>query len=145
MTGSCGSEDLKRDEGCQEKILDSLRPFLYNATGMDAIVEKTLLFDFYGALLTEHQRTLYADVTFNDMSLSEAAEVYGISRQGVHDLLKRCEASLREYENRLGLIRQYETVKKLLGSMETRLTSAETPKKAELLRLLHAVENEIER
>lgn len=44
-----------------------------------------------GELLTDHQRHVYEDVVFNDMSLSEIAEEQGISRQGVHDLIKRCD------------------------------------------------------
>ena len=56
---------------------------------MDDILQLTLLYDFYGELLTEHQRSIYEDVVYNDMSLSEIAEENGISRQGVHDLIKR--------------------------------------------------------
>ena len=52
---------------------------------MEKIVAQGLLYDFYGELLTEHQRRVYEDVVFNDMSLSEIAEEQGISRQGVHD------------------------------------------------------------
>ena len=48
---------------------------------MEKIVEQGLLYDFYGELLTEHQRRVYEDVVFNDMSLSEIAEEQGISRQ----------------------------------------------------------------
>ena len=51
---------------------------------MEKIVAQGLLYDFYGELLTEHQRRVYEDVVFNDMSLSEIAEEQGISRQGVH-------------------------------------------------------------
>ena len=57
---------------------------------MEKIVEQTLLYDFYGELLTEHQRQIYEDVVFNDLSLSEVAEDRGISRQGVHDMIRRC-------------------------------------------------------
>ena len=52
---------------------------------MEKIVEQTLLYDFYGELLTEHQRRIYEDVVLNDYSLSEVAEDLGISRQGVQD------------------------------------------------------------
>ena len=48
---------------------------------MEKIVAQGLLYDFYGELLTEHQRRVYEDVVFNDMSLSEIAEEQGISRQ----------------------------------------------------------------
>lgn len=49
---------------------------------MEKIVEQGMLYDFYGELLTEHQRKIYEDVVLNDMSLSEIAEEQGISRQG---------------------------------------------------------------
>ena len=68
---------------------------------MEKIVEQGLLYDFYGELLTDHQRHVYEDVVFNDMSLSEIAEEQGISRQGVHDLIKRCDRILAGYEEKL--------------------------------------------
>lgn len=68
---------------------------------MEKIVEQGLLYDFYGELLTEHQRHIYEDVVMNDMSLSEIAQEAGISRQGVHDLIKRCDKTLEEYESKL--------------------------------------------
>lgn len=74
---------------------------------MEKIVEQTLLFDFYGELLTEHQKQVYEDVVFNDLSFSEAAEEQGISRQGVHDLIKRCNRILQEYEEKLGLVEKF--------------------------------------
>ncbi len=77
---------------------------------MEKIVEQTLLYDFYGALLTEHQRKIYEDVVFGDLSLAEAAEDAGISRQGVHDILKRCTKALEEYEAKLGLIAQHQDI-----------------------------------
>ena len=49
---------------------------------MEKIVEQTLLYDFYGELLTEHQKQIYEDVVLNDLSFSEVAEERGISRQG---------------------------------------------------------------
>ncbi|MCR5655332.1 MAG: YlxM family DNA-binding protein [Lachnospiraceae bacterium] len=77
---------------------------------MEKIVEQNLLFDFYGELLTEHQRNVYRDAVCNDMSLSEVAEEYGISRQGVHDLLKRCDKILQDYEDKLRLIRRFDAI-----------------------------------
>ena len=68
---------------------------------MDDIVKKNLLYDFYGELLTEHQRLIYEDAVYNDCSLSELASEYNISRQGVHDLLKRCDRLLEDYESKL--------------------------------------------
>ncbi len=74
---------------------------------MEKIVEQGLLYDFYGALLTEHQRMIYEEAVLNDMSLSEIAEIAGISRQGVHDLIKRCDRALEEYENKLHLMERF--------------------------------------
>ncbi|MDO4345158.1 MAG: YlxM family DNA-binding protein [Eubacteriales bacterium] len=74
---------------------------------MERILEQTLLFDFYGELLTEHQRNVYEDVVLNDCSYSEAAQEYGISRQGVHDLIKRCNKTLEEYEEKLHLVARF--------------------------------------
>lgn len=78
---------------------------------MDKIIEKNLLYDFYGELLTEHQKKIYEDAVYGDYSLSELAEEYGISRQGVHDLLKRCDKILEEYESKLHLISRFEVIK----------------------------------
>ena len=64
---------------------------------MEKIVEQGLLYDFYGELLTEHQRRIYEDMVLNDLSPSEIAKEQGISRQSVHDLKKRCDKILEEY------------------------------------------------
>lgn len=110
---------------CKEKILDTVSFFMYDAKGvyqtgdkMEKIVEQNLLFDFYGELLTEHQQNVYQDAVFNDMSLSEVADNYGISRQGVHDLLKRCDKTMQEYEDKLHLISRFATVKEKLSKIQ---------------------------
>ena len=79
---------------------------------MEKILEKTLLFDFYGELLTEHQQDIYENVVLNDMTLSEAAEVYGISRQGIHDVIRRCDRIMEEFEEKLHSIEKYESIRK---------------------------------
>ena len=71
---------------------------------IEEIIENTLLYDFYGELLTDHQKRIYEDVVFQDLSLTEVAEQEGISRQGVHDMIRRCEKALRGYEEKLGLV-----------------------------------------
>ena len=78
---------------------------------MEDIVRRTLLYDFYGELLTDHQKDVYADAVLNDLSYSEIASEYGISRQGVYDLVKRCDAILEGYEAKLLLIDRFESVK----------------------------------
>ena len=85
---------------------------------MEKIVEQGLLYDFYGELLTEHQRNIYEGVVFNDMSLSEIAEEQGISRQGVHDLVKRCNKILAGYEEKLKLVQKFNQTKQMVGDIK---------------------------
>lgn len=78
---------------------------------MDAL-EMTLLFDYYGELLTERQRFCF-DMRYNqDLSLGEIAEELGVSRQGVHDNLSRAEAMLRNMEEKTGCVRRALTARK---------------------------------
>ena len=92
---------------------------------MEKIVEQGLLYDFYGELPTDHQRGIYEDAVFQDLSLSEIAQEHGISRQAIHDLIKRCDRQLREYENRLGLIRRFLRVKELAEEIQERSSQEE--------------------
>ena len=85
---------------------------------MEKIVEQGLLYDFYGELLTEHQRNIYEGVVFNDMSLSEIAEEQGISRQGVHDLVKRCNKILAGYEEKLKLDQKFNQTKQMVEEIK---------------------------
>lgn len=72
---------------------------------MDTL-EMTLLFDYYGDLLTERQRMCF-DLRHNqDLSLTEIAEELNVSRQGVHDNLNRAEALLRNMEEKTGCVRR---------------------------------------
>ncbi|MBQ0042624.1 MAG: YlxM family DNA-binding protein [Lachnospiraceae bacterium] len=92
---------------------------------MDKIARNGLLYDFYGPLLTEHQRQIYEDAVLNDMSLSEVGDLYGISRQGVHDLLKRCDKGLEEYENKLHLIEKFIKVRREVSNINALLRDAQ--------------------
>ena len=78
---------------------------------VEKILEQTLLYDFYGELLTEHQQRIYEDVILNDISCSEVAENQGISRQGVHDLVRRCGHILDGYEAKLHLVEKFVSLK----------------------------------
>ena len=81
------------------------------------IVEKTRLFDFYGELLTDHQQEIYEAVVFNDMSLSEAADAYGMTRQGIHDIIRRCDKTLAGYEEKLHMVERYQKIKKQVQAL----------------------------
>lgn len=79
--------------------------------GLEKLEYQGMLYDFYGELLTQHQRKVYEDVVFHDLSLSEIADEQGISRQGVHDLIKRCDRILLDYEDRLHLVEKFAMIK----------------------------------
>ena len=87
---------------------------------MEKLVEQGLLYDFYGELLTKHQREIYEDAVYQDMSLSEIAEEHGISRQGVHDLIKRCDRLLLGYEEKLHLMERFSRIKEQVEYIERR-------------------------
>jgi predicted DNA-binding protein YlxM (UPF0122 family) len=74
---------------------------LEEASGMN------LLYDFYGGLLKGKQRDIFRMYYAEDLSLAEIAADVGISRQGVHDALKKSVAALRTYEDKLGLVAKY--------------------------------------
>lgn len=67
----------------------------------------TMLFDFYGDILTPRQRELF-DLYYNeDLSLAEIAENCGISRQGVRDVIVRAENAMTELEDKTGLVHRF--------------------------------------
>lgn len=84
---------------------------------MERIVEQGLLYDFYGELLTEHQKKIYEEAISEDLSLSELAEEHGISRQGIHDLIKRCDRLLLDYEEKLHLIDKFQKTKEIASKI----------------------------
>lgn len=75
------------------------------------IIEQGMLYDFYGDLLTAHQKEIYEDLVYNDMSLNEIAAEYGISKQGVHDLIKRCTQTMQGYEDKLHMISRFNSIR----------------------------------
>ena len=93
---------------------------------MEKIVEQGILYDFYGELLTEHQRRLYEDAVYNDLSLREIADENGISRQGVHNLLRGCDKILEGYEEKLHLVEKFIRIKKKAEEMEELSRQAQT-------------------
>ncbi|MGI5853439.1 MAG: YlxM family DNA-binding protein [Bacillota bacterium] len=81
----------------------------------DRIVRLGLLYDFYGNLLTEKQRSVVERYCFDDLSLAEISAEEGNSRQAVHDLLQRVEELLENYESKLGLIEKYHANQKVIS------------------------------
>lgn len=78
---------------------------------MERKAQQAYLYDFYGELLNEHQRKIYEDYAFSDLSLGEIASQEGISRQGVHDTILRCTRKLEGYEAKLHLVEKFLFVK----------------------------------
>ena len=74
---------------------------------MEEFVKQSLLYDFYGDLLTDHQKEVYGAYVQDNLSLGEIAAEMKISRQGVHDIIKRCNLLLKGYEDKLGLVKRF--------------------------------------
>ena len=96
---------------------------------MNKFLEQALLYDFYGELLTDHQKDIYEQFVLEDLSLSEIAEMKGISRQGVHDLVKRCQKTLENYEEKLHLVEKFLSVKEKVSRIDDTLAEWENNKK----------------
>ena len=89
---------------------------------MEEIVELSLLFDFYGEMLGDHKKQIFEDYVLNDLSLAEIADEEGISRQGVHDIVKRCTKQLKDYEAALHLVEKFQNMKKKLTEVSELLS-----------------------
>ena len=89
---------------------------------IDEITQASLLYDFYGQLLSKRQKEVMELYHEENLSLSEIAAEFDISRQGVHDALKNAEKSLKSYEEKLGLVAKFqkssEAVKEIDGLIE---------------------------
>lgn len=94
---------------------------------MEKTVEWGILLSYYGDFLTARQRELFAQHVDQDLSLTEIAELAKISRQGVHDSIKRAQAQLREMENRLGLVRRTKETERGLSALALYVQSADIP------------------
>lgn len=81
---------------------------------MDKILFLTMLYDFYGELLTDKQKEIFELYYLNDLSLYEISSQYNISRQAVSDSIKRTEKSLLHYEEKLSLIEKYLNQRKVI-------------------------------
>ncbi|MEW5761763.1 MAG: YlxM family DNA-binding protein [Bacillota bacterium] len=78
---------------------------------LERFARVNLLYDFYGPLLTERQRRIMELHYQHDFSLGEIAAECGVTRQAVHDILRRAEAALEGYEEKLGLVRRFTTLR----------------------------------
>ena len=109
---------------------------------MDEILKQSLLYDFYGELLTEHQKEIYEQFIVEDLSLSEIAKDAGISRQGVHDLVKRCDKILEEYEAKLHLVEKFLSIKEKVHQINELLEEAKADE-SQLIQDIRKISGEI--
>ena len=108
---------------------------------MDEPFLRTMLFDFYGDLLTDKQREYYDLHYMSDLSLFEIAEMQGTSRQAVWDILRRAEQTLRDIEGKTGLVARAIQRRKALAELaELAETLPDSGTKRELLRRLSELE-----
>ncbi len=95
--------------------------------GIEERVELSMLYDFYGALLKEHQQQMFEAYILDDFSITEIADDMGITRQGVHDAIKRATKQLREYEEKLGLVARFEQQKLAVMQLHEQLQGMDVP------------------
>lgn len=102
------------------------------------------LYDFYNALLTDKQRDCLNMHYLQDLSLAEIADEFGVSRQAVHDILRRAEQTLEEYERKLGLAARYSEERRLIAEVisslgQLPLAIRNRPEMSQALRQLHSL------
>ena len=111
---------------------------------MDKHIEISILWQIYGKLLTEKQYKVLNDYYNEDLSLSEIAEINNISRQGVRDIIKKGEAKLFEYEEKLEIMKKTQENEKtlqLIFSQLSKLSEISSDKKAK--KILDEVQKEL--
>ena len=133
------------NQRCQEKILDTSFHILYIVLGdfMENKISQGNLYDFYGEMLNEHQREVYEDFVLNDLSLGEIAADRGISRQAVHDSVKRSTKQLEEYEAKLHLIEKFVNIRDKVKRINTLCESDEANEWIEAKQEIETIANDI--
>ena len=100
-------------------------------SSLDNLVEISMLMDFYGALLSERQQQIVTLYHEENCSLQEISEELGVSRQGVHEALKKAEKSLQGFEEKLGLVGRFrsqeQVLQNALASVDELLGRCEDP------------------
>ena len=84
---------------------------------MEELVYYTMLYDIYGSLLTEKQKTYFEEYYFKNLSLSELASIYNISRNAIHKQLKETIKRLENYEDNLRLAKKNEMLENIVKSI----------------------------
>ena len=92
---------------------------------MEKNVEVSILLQIYGNLLTENQVSVLDDYYNNDLSLSEIAENYNITRQAVRDNIKKGEQKLFEFEEKLGVMKKTMIQEQKISEILSKITTIE--------------------
>lgn len=87
--------------------------------GIEKRLQVTELYDFYSELLSDKQREYLKNYYFEDLSLTEISEIYGISKQAISNNIKRCIADLEGFEKKLKLIEHSNIRKKIIGEINS--------------------------
>lgn len=103
-------------------------------------IELSFLYDFYGPLLKENQQKIFEEYMLEDYSLAEIAAEQGITRQGVHDTIKRCSRQLRGYEEKLGLAEKFRNQKEQISKVHTMLNQMDSTDCGAVKQVIHFVE-----
>ncbi len=97
---------------------------------LEKVAWMNMLYDFYGALLTERQRE-YMDLYYcHNLSLAEIATEFKVTRQAIYDTLKRAEQVLSQYEEKLGLVTKSTTERDKLAAVAAILEECENMENA---------------
>ena len=83
--------------------------------------ELSLRFDFYGPLIKENHRKIFEDYIQNDLSLGELSKEYGMTRQGIYDVVRRTSDKLDQFEEELKLIEKFSLAKEKLADIDQKM------------------------
>lgn len=119
---------------------------------IDEITQASLLYDFYGQLLPRRQKEVMELYHEENLTLSEIADEFSISRQGVHDALKNAEKALKGYEDKLGLVAKFrenddavKLIDSIIENMIKNLLNTSEPDTSEIVRDLKKVKSIIDK
>ena len=110
---------------------------------MEEKIEQAYLYDFYGELLNEHQRRIYEDFVFNDLSLGEIANEEGISRQGVPDLIRRCTKTREGYEEKLHLVAKFQAARQKVAQIDALVKEFRSTHNEAIMEEIEQISNQI--
>jgi len=123
---------------CKVKILNKRVLIM-----IEKLARMAMLYDFYGQLLTKRQQEMMEMFYSDDLSLTEIAQEYGISRQAVYDLLKRTEKILEGYESKLCLVNKFEQQSKKITDIGELVSRTKETKDLDLLDKVSEIIQEI--